>query len=336
MSDEFTLELFQNAVEKHIAHLKEHGTSDEKIANALAHADFSKPFDSVTEQMAMDSVSHIESTMYERILEIRAQTAEFLARNEQLWGKCFVASETMYTLVLETIQAYNNYLKHQPKEYLEEKRYTIEALSKLHGRACQQFLEITYLLKLGFADGAYARWRSLYELSIITEFISDNGEAIAHAYCDAASADNNWYDWAKEYPKFSKKKHIRFADIQKECSSTTEEWLVHYKLANRIVHATPNGTFGRLGQPDNIDENNYICAGHSDYGLACPAVNAAISLCIVTTLYLTVVPYGDGIVALKCILKWVDIVEKFYSEVEKTCFNNTDIPRRTRIDGSKI
>lgn len=42
MSDDFTLELFQNAVEKHIAHLKEHGTSDEKIANALAHADFLK------------------------------------------------------------------------------------------------------------------------------------------------------------------------------------------------------------------------------------------------------------------------------------------------------
>ena len=152
MSDDFTLELFQNAVEKHIAHLKEHGTSDEKIANALAHADFSKPFDSVTEQMAMDSVSHIESTMYERILEVRAQTAEFLARNEQLWGKCFVASEAMYTLVLETIQAYNNYLKNQPEEYLEEKRYTIEALSKLHGRACQQFLEITYLLKLTSLD----------------------------------------------------------------------------------------------------------------------------------------------------------------------------------------
>ena len=39
----------------------------------------------------------------------------------------------------------------------------------IHGRALQQFLEIIILMKNGFADGAYASWRSVFEL-IITNF----------------------------------------------------------------------------------------------------------------------------------------------------------------------
>lgn len=59
-------------------------------------------------------------------------------------------------------------------------KYT--ALKYIHGRGLQQFLEIITLMKNGFADGAYSRWRSLYELNIIASFISEYGEEIAEAY----------------------------------------------------------------------------------------------------------------------------------------------------------
>ena len=117
-------------------------------------------------------------------------------------GKGFVASEAMYTYILEMAQEYDDYLRTQPKDQLQDRQYLLNALSMIHGRACQQFLEITFLLKAGFADGAYARWRSLYELSIIAEFISNTGEKMAESYCNAISNENNWYDWAKVLSKF--------------------------------------------------------------------------------------------------------------------------------------
>ncbi|MFC7164719.1 DUF5677 domain-containing protein [Halospeciosus flavus] len=43
-------------------------------------------------------------------------------------------------------------------------------------------MEIHHLLKGGFADGAFARWRSLHELSITTTFIKQAGSDTAERF----------------------------------------------------------------------------------------------------------------------------------------------------------
>lgn len=58
------------------------------------------------------------------------------------------------------------------------------------------YLEILTLVKNGLADGAFARWRSLFELSVISNFISSNSEEVAKAYYEASEGDGKWYDWA--------------------------------------------------------------------------------------------------------------------------------------------
>src|SRR5699024_117475 len=49
----------------------------------------------------------------------------------------------------------------------DDDNYQFDALMRLHSRACQTSYEILELLKSGFADGAYARWRSLHESEVI-------------------------------------------------------------------------------------------------------------------------------------------------------------------------
>jgi len=57
-----------------------------------------------------------------------------------------------------------------------------KAISLIHGRGCHIATEIWHLLRGGFSDGAEARWRTLYELSIISEFILLIGEDIGKRY----------------------------------------------------------------------------------------------------------------------------------------------------------
>lgn len=335
MSKDFFMDVFNEALQKQIEQLKQSGLSDEEVTQKIEDYDFQSALSRLNDTMTKDIVAYMESTMYERVIEARAHTAEFLARHEQIWGKGFVASEAMYIMALEVAQLYGKYLDEFTDETIkDERKYRFVALREIHARACQEFLEIIHLIKFGFADGAYARWRSMYELSIIAEFIINNSENVAESFIAASESDDKRYDWAKAAPCFSERKgRVTFNDLQNQCEFSTDDWKRQYALANKVVHASPQGTFKRLGvyKPTGV-----LAAGHSDYGVSVAAEHAAISLSIITTLYLTLFPYGDGIVHVNCLRQWVDIIRKYYFEAESNCFSDENIPRSERIDGTRI
>ena len=62
-------------------------------------------------------------------------------------------------------------------------------------------------MKNGFADGAYSRWRSLYELNIIASFISKYGEEVAEAYISSHNTEDR-YEWARACGEFCPKRDI--------------------------------------------------------------------------------------------------------------------------------
>ena len=99
----------------------------------------------------------------------------------------------------------------------------------------------------------------------------------------------------------------------------TDAWNNQYKLANKVVHATPQGTFDRLGVPSG--PRTFTPVGHSDYGLAPPAVNAAISLSMIAADYFGFVLSGDSIVNIRILTKWVNLVKKYYTDIEEKCFD---------------
>ncbi len=322
MSNDFTIELLSDGIQQQVEEFKADGLSDSEIIDKISKLKIEDILINMSEIMASDTVRLIEKTMYERVMKERTETTHFIAHNEQIWGKGFVASESMYIVSLELAQAYSDYVENLPLEDKADKKFRYIALRAIHGRACQQFLEILHLLKNGFADGAYARWRSLYELSIIAEFISDNSEDVAKAYCEAANTDDDYHDWAKIAPFFANNKHVSFDNIKKKCTTKVDAWREQYKLSNKVVHASAQGTFDRLANAPNTEP--LIAVGHSDYGLAMPAINSALSLSIISTYFFKVVLCGDGLVYIKIIQKWVNIIRKYYTDIESSCFENTN------------
>ena len=57
-----------------------------------------------------------------------------------------------------------------------------EALVRLQARACRIANAVLVLLRAGFPDDAYARWRTLYEIDVVGAFIERFGEEAAESY----------------------------------------------------------------------------------------------------------------------------------------------------------
>ena len=196
------------------------------------------------------------------------------------------------------------------------------ALMNIHGRACQIFLEVLCLMKNGFADGAFARWRSLFELSVYAKFIQQNSDAVAQAYIEQAETDEKNAKWAKTANCFQNHKgNITFNLIFDNCGfpeETKELWQKQYELASKTVHASPQGTMKRLANAGS--SKNFIPAGSSDWGLHVPAEHAAISFHEITTVFFSERELVDGITAIVLLGKWVNVIRRHLYETVGTCF----------------
>lgn len=143
----------------------------------------------------------------------------------------------------------------------------------MHDIMEQVIEEVVCLNKNRFADGAYARWRSLYELSIIATFIKKYGENVAKAFIKSANTDDR-YEWAREADCFKdyNKKYITFSAIQDNCEIATKEWKKEYNFVNQLVHASSQGTMYRLGG----DTFYSLPVGRTDFGMTISAVQSAV------------------------------------------------------------
>lgn len=265
----------------------------------------------VLEKLSNESVEYYKKNMYETVFKEREETDEFLKDLNFKYNKAFIASEAMYILVADAGREYSDFVSKLDFNIVKDKQFLFVALKGIHLRACQQYDEIICLITNGFADGALARWRSLYELSVIAYFIAEKGEAVAESFISRA-VSNDRYDWAKAADCFKDTyKHISFADILRNCNYETSNWKGIYNTANKLVHASPQGTFDRLGRGDS---SNIIPIGRSDYGLKLPAEAAALSLNVINEIFLSLFPNGKSALAINYINKWTDIISEYYSE----------------------
>lgn len=320
MDKDFTNNLFKTTLNELLEEELEKAESQEKaeeIIKKFEELDLESIYGKLQTTMARDIANFMREKMYEEIIRFRAEEQEFLARLEQKWNKAFVTSEAMYIMVLESVESYLEYVNQLDEETLKEHYYTFTAMQHIHGRALQEFLEITTLMKNGFADGAYARWRSMYELTMIASFIRKFGESVAEAFIQSSKTDDR-YEWARASNLFpQQKKYITFNDIQKNCDIDSGIWRYQYDLANKTVHASPQGTFARMG---NMGTHELIPVGRSDFGLTTPAEYSAISLFQITTMFFTIHPSGDSLVAIQYIKAWVNTIREFYFKTHDEVF----------------
>jgi hypothetical protein len=108
------------------------------------------------------------------------------------------------------------------------------------------------------------------------------------------------YGWASEGPNDDIN---GFADVEKKVS--LDHLRPYYKLASINVHANPKGVLCRLGLASG---QNMLLLGPSNYGLADPGQNTALSLLQVSTELGTLQTTLDSIVVLK-------IMQTLYGEI---------------------
>lgn len=220
----------------------------------------------------------------------------------------------------------------------EETEFRLLALGRLQGRACQVGSEVLTLLENGFADGAMARWRTLYELSVVAMFLADRDEETSRRYLDHSTIEA-WRAseaYQKHAPKLGQKplseaelsemesavaklaaeygapyrtqygwaakalsqKKPTFVDI--EGAAGTGHLRPYYQLANDNVHAGSKGSERRLGL--GLLEGG-VLLGPSFKGMGEPGQNTALSLAHATLAFLGVRPNVDRTTYMNVVLR---------------------------------
>lgn len=196
----------------------------------------------------------------------------------------------------------------------EEKSYKYSALVTLHTRACQVAREVFELIKAGYADGAMARWRALFEMATVASFIADQEEETAERFLKfrvvetfregkkyeqyhenlgfAPLADSVLDDLREQVDELtdeygnSFKSHWGWAekDVEENASrrvvaseAGTVQFSPFYTLASNAVHGGSKGSQHRLGLTDDT-QGDLLLLGPTDVGFTDPAQLTALML----------------------------------------------------------
>jgi hypothetical protein len=277
----------------------------------------------VTPDMAKLILGTLKEGMPDKLKERRAAKAEFEEHIRRVWGKPLDLLEIFLELCLETAILFHENIE---SHITPENKHLYQALLRLHARGCQVGAEVLTLLNSGFADGAHARWRTLYEITIVAFFISENGNDIAERYIrhdtiesyrainvyqkchkrlgyepctveEIAEVTTAFNELCERFgPNFKEKygwasealhkEKPRFVDI--ENATNFDHWRAHYKLASHNIHAEPKGIVFRLGMPTKTPGKIRLLPGPSDAGFTDPAHCTAISLYQLTCALLSI------------------------------------------------
>ncbi len=311
--------LFDESMKSVVSDWLKEGRSEKEISEELTADRIKVSMLAIIEKSVADSLDFFKTHMYEIAYNEQAKTDEFVSRQKQTWSAGLAASQTMYIMAIESAELFCKFVAEDLNDNeKQQKQYTFLALQHMQGRACQIFLEIFHLIRFGFADGAYARWRSMYELCCCADFIRYHGEKIAEQYIIQSNTGDQSYSWTKgaldEYGK--KLDASNFAKIQKIVNMGSG-WLTQYKLACFTTHASPQGTFGRLA---NGSTENLISVGHSNYGIATAAEHSAICLCWITGEFITLFHHLDSDARCKLLTEWIEVVRGAYFTAHEEAF----------------
>jgi hypothetical protein len=236
------------------------------------------------------------------------------------WGRAL----SLYRATLEAaVEAGTDFNERHRPGAVEENDYLFEALARLHARACLTGFEVFTLLRSGFPDAAYARWRTLHELAVVSNVLVEHGQDsdLAERFLLHEHAEHSWdaLSYQKHAPALG---YESFTDEEMQKLQRTREELVQrfglpyvrpngwaaslfserpptfaqleelaemahmqpwYKLTSHKVHAGSKGLALTIGQRGPY---RFLIAGPSNADLADPGHGALIALTQVTTSFL--------------------------------------------------
>lgn len=265
---------------------------------------------------ATDILRRLKKEWPSQFLYQSSENAGFRERLEEHWGQGLHGLRMMRTICGEIGEEFYRKIVRCKSS---RDRALRSVLVLLHARSCQIVGELIVLLENGFADGAMARWRTLYEIGIVATVIVDGGDELAQKYLDYEAVESKsaldkysechaalgfrplpkrerqYVDRefkaaiAKYGAEFGRpfgwaashlnKKNVRFPDL--ESAAKQSHMRTYYKMASYNIHADIKGLTHRLGV---IGDELVVLAGASNAGHAEPGQGAAIALTRITGL----------------------------------------------------
>jgi len=228
--------------------------------------------------------------------------------------------------------------------------YKVDAVVKIHARAVQIANEILVLLKAGYPDGANARWRSIHELAVIAFFLKNLPDEVSQRYLEHESIkvykdgqDYKTYYKKLGYSPLGKQTYAKLAYIKRKlCVKYNDRFQDEYGWIPSNILATRN--FRKLEQHVKLDSlhpfYNLSCSavhggsrgfyklglmkqdvvlhvGPSNYGLADPLQNTALSLGHVTVCLLNLEPDFDSLTQMQILRKYIIDIANYAVKVQK-------------------
>ena len=312
------------------------------IAEAVANGDTEPNQDDLVERITELVTTFVESSAPTLLNQIKKDSKEGLMRQrrkrlgfERRLAKHWAQPLHLLELTVEIAQEVGTGVGDQVASgEVSVDEHTFKALWAIHARACQTSRAILALLRSGFADDSHARWRSLHELAVVSNFIVEHGEAVAEKYLlhevvqqrklaraykehenraglePLTQAEINVLDERCEelVARFGKEfdedygwaasalgnKRPSLAEIER--AAQLDHLRPYYRMASDNVHANSHGAFFKLGgfPPDT----GILLAGPSNMGLAHPGHGAALSLTQITAVLVSTAPTLDSLTEL--------------------------------------
>ena len=196
--DDSDIEAFNKGILDEICHLDldlKNGLDSEECGNRVAS--IVEKYSDVCSKISYEEIIKKSSDKLEKHHQVMA---DFYVKLEKRWGNAVNLLEQYWLLSIDYGQTLSNdYFETAEKE--EDVVYF--TLKELHGRACRITGEIISLLRNGYPDGAMARWRTLYEILVISDFIKKNGHETARRYLEFERIEE--YQTIENYQKNAKK-----------------------------------------------------------------------------------------------------------------------------------
>lgn len=296
----------------------------EQYLNPIAEANVTPTAPVSDEQLSIlvqDCIESLTGQIQDHMIEdmdnllkySRQEIVEFRIRLDEQWATPLSLLDLFISLATDAGSNFNSNFR---GDAVLSHDVAFEALTRLHARACQISSEVLVLLRHGFADGAHARWRSLYEISMVSFMIREHGNDLAERYLlhdtiqryKLARAHQENHERIGDDPipaeDFERLKAERDELVERFGSSFKGEygwaakavgrsWLTvsdlaqhagidhlrpYYRMASDNVHANAHASIYRLGLGLSQLGGDTLLAGPSNMGLADPGHSTALSL----------------------------------------------------------
>ncbi|RWU08078.1 hypothetical protein EGC76_11500 [Pseudidiomarina gelatinasegens] len=298
-------------------------------------------FSEVLERCSLHLYELMTASDEASVKELNLTSEEFNKRNYLRWKDGFQKLEMLRQISIEAGMEFQKHFLSIPKYETDP---MLGVLMRQHANACRITGEIILLLKGGYPDGAIARWRSLFEISVTCLVINKYGSDAAKDYIrhgrvkavegmeeyqktakemnlqpydeneisaaialkEKISDGESHFHWARKYAGFSKLEKLR-EDVG------LGGWSHNYKLASRNVHADYSEMLSLFAMSEA--KQDMLLVGQSNSGMAEPAHMTAITLAQITSVFLTAhihedneLDYTNSTLFLMLIKHYVDAV----------------------------